>query len=144
MSEPSVNKGTVFTKQGMVDTNTGTVFSYGKNSSIQDRINRATGVVRASNRAAFNEKNGLVNERKKSLESAFAPEINSNRQESYDERQARQARIIEEAKKAVPPKDYKPTNYEFQGAPVYMDKDKNYRLATRHMIFRADLERKKK
>lgn len=55
-----------------------------------------------------------------------------------------QERILNEARNTRPPAGYKPTNYEFQGVPVYRDEDGVYRLSTKHMIFRRDLEKKKK
>ena len=55
-----------------------------------------------------------------------------------------QERILDEARNTKPKEGYKQTNYEFQGVPVYLDSNKIYRLSTGHMVFRRDLEKKKK
>lgn len=67
MAEPREANGTVFTRNGMLDTNTGTRFAYGASSPIMARINNRVGVTRASNRAAFNEGNALSREARRNM-----------------------------------------------------------------------------
>ena len=53
-----------------------------------------------------------------------------------------QRRLLAEAAKASPRADYTPTNYTFQGLPVYRDRINQYRLANGMQVFRADLEKR--